>query len=202
MLQYTLESTVVQQETGRAAGIVFVPTKALMFSFGPDALSPSLLTENLGLLPGVQIPDVEGLKDVFFASLSGRYVPFDPGSFDRWRPQRQAAANSAEAIFADQLVTSDVVPVTGSIRGTSLAKLAAQGSAVTVSGAETITHDPLRGLAVLVIAEVGISVAQLLGAATSTACIALKFHLRKRLGIPPDWVRRRTAVNATSVGRL
>ena len=69
-----------------------MPTEALTYSFGRDALSPSLLTENLGLIPGVRIPDVEGMKDVFFASLNGRYVPFDPGSFGRWRPQRQAAA--------------------------------------------------------------------------------------------------------------
>jgi hypothetical protein len=53
VLHYTLESTVVQQETGHAAGIIFVPTEAPTFSFGPDALSPSLLTENLGLIPGV-----------------------------------------------------------------------------------------------------------------------------------------------------
>jgi len=186
VLQYALESIVVQQETGRAADIVTVPTEALAFAFG-DKTARGVVQE-LGLQPTVPIPDAEGLKDVFFASMSGRVVPFDEGSFARWRLQREARRESPEANFADQLVTREVVPVAGSIHGTSLTTLFSQGGAWTVSVVEGITHDPLRGLAVLVVAEAGITVAQLAGAARSTAVIWLKYRMRQRLGIPLDWV--------------
>ena len=181
-----LESTVVQRETGRAAELLFLPREGLeLYGFGP-AEDP---VHDLGLARGVQIPDPEGIEDVFFASMSGRFVPFDDGSFERWRPQRQARAASPEAVFAHQLATTELVPATSSpISGTSLVKLMTQGTAWTASAAEAITHDPLRGLAVLILSEIGITVAQLAGAARSTAVIAVKWRMRERYGIPPDWV--------------
>ena len=181
-----LESTVVQQDTDRAASLLFLPSDALGL-LGLDATANAI--PGLGVVRGVQIPSSEGIEDVFFASMSGRYVPFDEGSFDRWRPQRQSRATSYEAAFAHQLATSELVPVTSSpIRGTSLVKLMTHGTAWTVSTAEGIAHDPLRGLAVLVVSEIGITVAQIAGAARSTAVVAVKWRMRQRLGIPPDWI--------------
>lgn len=185
-VQYTLESTVVQQETGRAADVLFVPAEGLHIAGVPAGDDPFVA---LGLVRGVPITSVEDLEDVFFASLSGRVVPFDAGSFGRWRPRREGRSDSAPAVFAHQLATSDIVPVSSSpIRGTSLAKLLAHGSACTVSAAEAITYDPLRGLAVLVVSEVGIAAAQIIQAVGATAVVAIKWHMRRRLGIPPDWL--------------
>jgi hypothetical protein len=185
-LQYMLESTVVQRETGRAASLLFLPSDALGL-LGLDA-SPNALP-GLGVAPGVQIPSPEGIEDVFFASMSGRYVPFDEGSFDRWRPQRRSRSGSVDAAFAHQLATGELVPIASSpIRGASLVTLMTQGTAWTVSVAEGIAQDPLRGLAVLVVSEIGITVAQIVGAARSTAVIAVKWRMRQRLGIPADWV--------------
>jgi hypothetical protein len=62
------------------------------------------------------------------------------------------------------------------------------GTAWTASVAEGIVHDPPRGLAVLVISEASITVAQVAGAVRSTAVVAVKWRMRQRLGIPPDWV--------------
>jgi hypothetical protein len=185
-LQYMLESTVVQRETDRAASLLFLPNDALGL-LGLDP-SPNAIP-GLGVVRGVQIPSPEGLEDVFFASMSGRYVPFDEGSFERWRPQRESRSTSYEAAFAHQLATSELVAVTSSpIRGTSLVNLMTQGTAWTVSVAEGLAHDPLRGLAVLVVSEIGITIAQVVGAARSTAVIAVKWRMRQRLGIPADWV--------------
>ena len=185
-LQYMLESTVVQRETDRAASLLFLPSDALGLlglDPTPDAIS------SLGVVRGVQIPTPAGIEDVFFASMSGRYVPFDEGSFERWRPQRQGRSTSYDAAFARQLATSELVAVTSSpIRGVSLVNLMSQGTAWTVSVAEAVVHDPLRGLAVLVVSEIGITVAQIVGAVRSTAVIAVKWRMRQRLGIPPDWV--------------
>ncbi len=91
-------------------------------------------------------------------------------------------------MFAEQLAMTEVVPVPGSIRGTTLARLVTQGSAWTVSVGEGITHDPLRGLAVLVASEVGITIAQLAGAFRSTGVVWVKWKMRQRLGIPPNWL--------------
>jgi hypothetical protein len=106
-LQYMLESTVVQLETDRAASLLFLPSGALGL-LGLET-SPNAIP-GLGVVPGVQIPSPEGIEDVFFASMSGRYVPFDEGSFERWRPQRQSRSRPYEAAFARQLATSELVP--------------------------------------------------------------------------------------------
>lgn len=185
-VQYMLEATVVQRETERAAALLFLPIDGLAL-LGLDAGVDAI--RGLGVLPGVQIPTPEGIEDVFFASMSGRYVPFDEGSFDRWRPQRLDRSSSYEAGFAHQLATSELVPVASSpIRGTSLVNLMTHGTAWTVSTVEGLAHDPLRGLAVLIVSEIGITVAQIVGAARSTAVIAVKWRMRQRLGIPADWV--------------
>lgn len=91
------------------------------------------------------------------------------------RPQRQRRSTPYEASFAHQLATGELVAITSSpIRGMSLVRLMLQGTAWTVSVAEAVVHDPLRGLAVLVVSEIGIIVAQIVGAARSTAVIAVK----------------------------
>lgn len=185
-LQYMLESTVVQRETDRAASMLFLPAAALEL-LGLDPTPDAI--PGLGVVRGVQIPSPDGIEDVFFASMSGRYVPFDEDSFERWAPQRRSGSKPYDAAFAHQLATGEMVPVLSSpIRGSSLVRLMTHGTAWTVSVAEGIAHDPLRGLAVLVVSEIGITVAQIVGAARSTAVIAVKWRMRQRLGIPPDWV--------------
>ncbi len=124
----------MQRETDRSASLLFLPRDALGLL---DLESNADAISGLGVVRGVEIPSPEGIEDVFFASMSGRYVPFDEGSFDRWRPQRQGRATSYEAAFAHELATSELVPVTSSpIRGTSLASFMTHGTAWTVSVAE------------------------------------------------------------------
>lgn len=109
----------------------------------------------MGLQPGVSVETTEEIQDVLFASLAGRLYPFDEGSFERWRPQRLASRGSADGVFAEQLATQDLVPVSSSpIRGASLTTLVAQGTAWTVSGADMLFHSPLQGLGLLVLSEV------------------------------------------------
>jgi hypothetical protein len=147
-LQLLLETTIVQRETRSSVAILFVPSEALQAADMHSDDAPAAL----GLSLGVPVTSAPELQDVMYASLSGRVVPFDQGSFDRWRPQRLEQSGSPRSAFAEQLVVNDLVPVASSpIRGTSLAHLLAQGSAWTASAAEAITHDPIHGLGVLVV---------------------------------------------------
>jgi hypothetical protein len=153
----TLETTVIQRETRRTAEILFVPADTLRLA---DLQAPFDAAEIVGLQPGVSVTTQDEIQDVLFASLAGRVYPFDEGSFDRWRPQRLASRGSADAVFAEQLATQKLVPVSSSpIRGASLTKLVAQGTAWTVSGADMLFHSPLQGLGLLVLSEVGLTVA-------------------------------------------
>jgi hypothetical protein len=105
---------------------VFVPADVLQLV---GIRTPDDVTAELGVRLGVPVHTVAEIQDLVFASLSGRVVPFNSGSFDRWRPQRLASGGSADAVFAEQLATAEVVPVSGSpIKGTSLASLVAQGA--------------------------------------------------------------------------
>lgn len=182
----TLESTVIQRETGRTAEILFVPAASLRLA---DIRTPNDLAEGVGLQPGVSVTTPEEVQDVLFASLAGRVYPFDERSFDRWRPQRLASRRSAEAVFAEQLAVEDLVPVSSSpIRGASLTSLVTQGAAWTVSGADMLFHSPLQGLGLLVLSELGLTIAAVSRGARETFVIAVKYRLRERLGIPPDWM--------------
>jgi hypothetical protein len=182
----TLETTVVQTETRRAAEIVFVPVEALQLV---GIRTPDDVTEALGVRLGIPVRTVDEIQDLLFASLSGRVVPFDSGSFDRWRPQRVASGGSADAVFAEQLATAEVVPVSSSpIKGTSLASLVAQGAAWTISGADIVFHDPLQGLGLLVFSEIGLTVASVIRAHRETLAIAIKYRMRQRYGVPKDWL--------------
>ena len=182
----TLETTVIQRETRRTAEILFVPADTLRLV---DLQAPFDAAEIVGLQPGVPVTTQDEIQDVLFASLAGRVYPFDEGSFDRWRPQRLASSGSADAVFAEQLATQKLVPVSSSpIRGSSLTKLVAQGTAWTVSGADMLFHSPLQGLGLLVLSEVGLTVAAVSRGARETLVIAVKYRLRERLGIPPDWM--------------
>ena len=150
---------------------------------------PFDLAGALGLQLGVAVRTPDELQDLLFASLSGRVVPFDDGSFDRWRPQRRSAGRSADAVFAEQLAINELVPVSSSpIHGTSLTTLVAQGSAWTLSGADMLIHSPLHGLGLLVVSEIGLTVAAVARAGRETLVIAVKYRLRDRLGLPPDWM--------------
>ncbi|HXQ00333.1 MAG TPA: hypothetical protein VN845_09770 [Solirubrobacteraceae bacterium] len=123
----TLETTVVQRETHRSVEIVFAPAESLRLV---GVRTPIDMAEILGLRPGVPVRTPEEIQDLLFASLAGRVYPFDEGSFDRWRPQRLASRGSADALFAEQLATNDLVPVSSSpIRCASLTTLVTQGSA-------------------------------------------------------------------------
>jgi hypothetical protein len=182
----TLETTVVQRETRRAAEIMFVPVEVLELV---GIRTPGDITEALGVRLGVPVRTVDEIQDLLFASLSGRVVPFDSGSFDRWRLQRMASGGSPDAVFAEQLATADVVPVASSpIRGTSLSSLVAQGAAWTISGADMVFHDPLQGLGLLVLSEVGLTVASVIRAHRETLAIAIKYRMRRRYGVPEDWM--------------
>lgn len=182
----TLETTVVQRETRRAAEIVFVPADVLQLV---GIRTPDDVTEELGVQLGVPVHTEDELQDLLFASLSGRVVPFDAGSFDRWRPQRIASGGSLDAIFAEQLATAEVVPVASSpIKGASLSSLVAQGAAWTISGADIVFHDPLQGLGLLVLSEVGLTVASVIRAHRETLAIAIKYRMRRRYGVPKDWL--------------
>ena len=182
----TLETTVIQRETRRTAEILFVPADTLRLA---DLQAPFDAAEIVGLQPGVPVTTQDEIQDVLFASLAGRVYPFDEGSFDRWRPQRLASSGSADAAFAEQLATQKLVPVSSSpICGASLTTLVAQGTAWTVSGADMLFHSPLQGLGLLVLSEVGLTVAAVSRGARETLVIAVKYRLRERLGIPPDWM--------------
>lgn len=125
-------------------------------------------------------------KGAMLASSSSRSRT--AGSFDRWRPQRVAVSGSADAVFAEQLATNDLVPISSSpIRGTSLTTLVAQGSAWSVAGADMMFHSPLQGLGILVLSEIGLTIAAVSRAGRETLAIAVKYRLRERLGIPSDW---------------
>jgi hypothetical protein len=104
----TLETMVIQQETRRTAEILFVPAATLRLA---DLQLPIDAAEIVGLQPGVPVTTLDEIQDVLFASLAGRIYPFDEGSFDRWRPQRLASSGSADAVFAEQLATQKLVPV-------------------------------------------------------------------------------------------
>jgi hypothetical protein len=142
-----------------------------------------------GLPLQVPVRSSDEIQDLFFASLSGRTYAFDEDSFDRWRPQRLSQSDSLNAVFARQLATEDLVPVSSSpIRGASPVALLAQGSAWAVSGADMLFHDPLQGLGLLVASEVGLTIIAVSRASRQTLAIAAKYHLRKILGVPPDWM--------------
>lgn len=82
-----------------------------------------------------------------------------------------------------------MVPVSSSpIKGTSLASLVAQGTAWTISGADMVFHDPLQGLGLLVLSEVGLTVASVIRAHRETLAIAIKYRMRRRYGVPQDWL--------------
>jgi hypothetical protein len=182
----TLETTVVQRETRRTAEILFMPAESLRLV---GIRTPDDIAETLGVRPGVPVRTPDEIQDLLFASLAGRVYPFDQGSFDRWRPQRLSPRGSADAVFAEQLATNDLVPVSSSpIRGVSLTSLVAQGSAWGVSGADMVFHSPIQGLGLLVLSEIGLTVAAVSRGARETLVIAVKYRLRERLGIPHDWV--------------
>lgn len=182
----TLESTVIQRETRRTADLLFVPTDGLVLA---GVRTPDDVMEVLGMTLGVPVTNGEELQDLLFASLAGRVYPFDKGSFDRWRPQRIASGGSADAVFAEQLATNDLVPVSSSpIRGVALTTVVTQGAAWTISGADMVFHDPLQGLGLLALSEIGLTVAAVSRAARETLVVAIKYRLRERWGIPPDWV--------------
>jgi hypothetical protein len=182
----TLESTVIQRGTGQTAEVLFVPAATLELA---EIASPDEAGRVLGLPLGVPIRTSDEVEDLLFASLAGRVYPFGEGSFERWRPQRLERPGAPEAVFAKQLATEDLVPVSSSpIHGASITTLIAQGSAWAVSGADMLFHDPWQGLGLLAASEIGLTIVAVSRGARQTLVIAAKYHLRRKLGVPPDWM--------------
>lgn len=148
----TLETTVVQQETGRLAHFLFVPEPVLARASVP--LEPLSVAEAIGVQLGTPVLDRDQAIDGVYAALWGRTDAFSV-SFPLWRQRRTAAPNSPQSAFARQLVTDDLVPVSSSpIRGASLGDLVGQGAAWIVTGVG-YTHSIGDGIEMLVLTQFG-----------------------------------------------
>jgi hypothetical protein len=148
----TLETTIVQQETGRVAHFLFVPEPVLARASVP--LEPIAVAEAIGVQLGSRVLDRDQAIDGVYAALWGRTDAFSV-SFPLWRQRRTAAPNSPESVFAAQLVTDDLVPVSSSpIRGASLGDLVGQGAAWIVTGFG-FAHSIADGIEMLVLTEFG-----------------------------------------------
>ncbi|MFL5963333.1 MAG: hypothetical protein ACJ757_10645 [Gaiellaceae bacterium] len=187
MAYQVFETTVFNRVLGADARMLFVPKDvAAEIDFDPSrALSePSIL----GVRLGVQIPDPEGIVDVFYASLQGRVYTFDADSFDRWRPRWQAEQSEASA-FAQEIVFGERTPVSESpLRAESMASLLERGEAYVTNGADWSYGHPLHALGVIVLVNGAILVTSLARATRQTIVIAAKYHLRQALGVPLDWI--------------
>lgn len=185
MAYQVFETTVFDRELGTEARMLFVP-RDVAAEVEPVSRLPSETV--LGVRLGVRIPDPDGLVDVLYAALQGRVYTFDPESFGRWR-QRWQADPSERSRFAQDLVFGERTPVSESpLRTESMAYLMERGEAYVAGGAEWVFDHPFDALGVVILAEGSILVASLGRAARQTVVIAAKYHLRRALGVPPDWI--------------
>jgi hypothetical protein len=51
-----------------------------------------------------------------------------------------------------------------------------------------VFHDPFQGLGLLVLSEVGLTVASVIRAHRETLAIAIKYRMRHRYGVPEHWL--------------
>jgi hypothetical protein len=149
---------------------------------------PESLPQVLGIRLGVRIPEPEGLVDVLYASLQGRTYTFDPESFARWR-ERWINDKSEESLFAQELAFGERAPVaTSPLRLESMASLASKGEAYVANGADWAFSHPLQALGIVILAQGSVLLAGLSRAVRETLIIATKYHLRRAMGIPEDWL--------------
>lgn len=110
-------------------------------------------------------------------------TPSDDGG-PRWQGQQ-----SEESLFAQELVFGQRTPVSQSpLRLESLASLMEEGDAWVANGAEWAIHHPLDALGLVVLWQGAILVVAVGRAARGTIVIAAKYHLRRALGVPVDWL--------------
>jgi hypothetical protein len=179
----TLATTIVQRETGRTAEAVFLPTATLEMlgtTEGPDGEARAL-----GIRTGFRIRGPEQLQDFLFASLVGRVPAWEAGSFDFWHEQRTGRASSPEAVFAEQLATRELVPVSSSpIEGASLQQLLEQGHAWTAVGEWALQHT-LGGLAMYFKLAFGVVITRVSWVVGTGLGADLDEWIRHHLTFPP-----------------
>lgn len=181
------ETTVFNSKLGMTAEMLFVPSDVAnrLGSLGPNAPDPTTV---LGIRLGIQIPDPDGLVDVLYASAQGRTYTFDASSFQTWRLRWQADSSETSA-FAQEVVFGERTPISESpLRTESMASLLTRGQAYVADGGEMAFHHPLASLGVVVLTGGAILVVSLGRAVRETLVIAAKWHLRRALGVPPDWM--------------
>lgn len=187
MAYQVFETTIFNSKIGMAAQMLFVPTDVVtrLGDLGPNTPDPIAV---LGIRLGVEIPDADGLVDVLYASAQGRTYTFDANSFGTWRSRWQADSSETSA-FAQEVVFGDRTPVSESpLRTETMASLVGRGQAYVADGAEMALHHPFAALGVVVFAGGSILVVSLGRAVRETLVIAAKYHLRRALGVPPDWM--------------
>jgi hypothetical protein len=189
------ETTVIDPDSGAEGTLFSVPASVLQVaaSAGAFDVPPEWVADLqsvLGIRVGQPLPSAESVPDVFFASLSGRTVPFDDFSFQIWHERRVAAGDDdPSARFALQLSTRDWIAIEQSpVSGQNLIVLASRGVAWTVGGWESvIAEHPLRGLGIVVVGEFGIVIGTAARAVQEEVYIALRYHLRRLFNVPPNW---------------
>jgi hypothetical protein len=188
------ETTVFNRVLQAEAQMLFVPREvvaelpadAVILDHGADTIAP--YRQVLGVEVGVRIPDADGLVDVLFASAAGRTYSFDEGSFRRWRRQWSGQPTEQSA-FAQEMVFGECTPVSESpLRAETMAALLERGEAYVANGATWMYAHPFQGLGVVVLVDGAILVASLRRAVRETVVIAAKYHLRRMLGVPADWL--------------
>lgn len=184
-MAYQVFDTSVFNKTLAAEGrMLFVP-KDVADEIGSTQTVPSGV---LGVRLGVRIPEPEGLVDVFYASLQGRVYTFDADSFRRWRSRWQGE-KSQESLFAQELVFGERTPVSNSpLRLETMEALANRGEAYVANGADWAFSHPLHTLGVVILVDGAVLIAALSRAARETVVIAAKYHMRRALGVPVDWL--------------
>jgi hypothetical protein len=178
------ETTIFNRVLGAEAQMLFVPEEVMREVEPAVPAADSLV----GVRLGVRVPDPESLVDVLYASAQGRPTTFDPGSFGRWRPRWQGEL-SEESAFSQELVFGDRVPVSESpLRTESMEHLIARGEAWVANGADWAWVHPLHALGVVILVDGAVLVVALRRAVRETVVIAAKYHLRRVLGVPSDWL--------------
>jgi hypothetical protein len=182
-LTQTFETTIYEPDLHVAAD-AFVLTRSAFDVIGAE---PRDAVYVLGLAPGIPVASPDQLPSVFFASMAGRVAPFDPGSFGRW--ERQMDPGDPRTGFARQLAFDDLLPVESSpLAKVSLASLAVRGPAWVIASSQAAAEHPFTALGVVVAGEFGAVVMGVVRGFGQSAAVAAKYHTRRLLKVPTDWV--------------
>jgi hypothetical protein len=131
------------------------------------------------------------LQDFLFASVVGRVAAWEAGSFDFWHEQRTERARSPEAVFAEQLATQELVPVSSSpIEGASLQYLLEHGQAWTAIGEWALQHT-VGGLATYFKLAFGVVITRVSWVVGTGLGTDLDEWIRHHLRFPPNQPPRR-----------